>query len=128
MLHHIPPKKDEKLNIKPWSSWHYVCEVEYKEHRKKKDGKEGPSSLRVSYICENMRLFKEWVCINHTGPIREKALEWLRQRIEDPCIDAEDVTLQDIISGAVSLREPERIRVEKEGPHEQVREADFGED
>ena len=45
--------------------------------RHKKEGK--PDSLRVSYRC-GASIFTEWVCLQHTGYGRLKAMEWLDRR------------------------------------------------
>jgi DNA repair protein RadD len=45
--------------------------------RHKKEGR--PDSIKVSYYC-GLRLFEEWICLEHEGYARKKAREWWRQR------------------------------------------------
>lgn len=52
-----------------------VDKVIYSIHEK--TGK--PPSLQVSYYC-GLRLFREWVCVEHDGYAGRKAVEWWRAR------------------------------------------------
>jgi DNA repair protein RadD len=54
---------------------HAVHSVAYARHEK--PGK--TPSLRVTYQC-GMRRFSEWVCIEHAGMARAKALRWWQER------------------------------------------------
>ena len=51
---------------------HPVHSVKYSRH-KGKNGK--PDSLRVTYQC-GLRQFSEWICLQHGGMARTKALQW----------------------------------------------------
>lgn len=65
-----------------------------------------PPSLQVSYYC-GLRLFREWVCFEHTGFAHRKAKEWWRER------SAEEVpeTVQDAAGRAETLKVPKSINV-----------------
>lgn len=52
-----------------------VDKVTYQVHRK--EGR--PDSIEVSYFC-GLRMFKEWVCLEHEGYARKKSRDWWRQR------------------------------------------------
>lgn len=52
-----------------------IDRITYDRH--KKQGR--PDSLRVSYYC-GLRLFQEWICLEHQGYARKKAYDWWRSR------------------------------------------------
>ena len=59
---------------------HAVTEVFYAVHHKK-DWTEGqPRTLRVDYFDGPMKVASEWVCLEHEGYARGKALLWWRAR------------------------------------------------
>lgn len=57
--------------------WEPVQDVAYSRHVKAGS----PDSLRVDYLVgvEKPRVVSEWVCVEHTGFAREKALAWWRR-------------------------------------------------
>ncbi|ABK45408.1 type III restriction enzyme, res subunit [Magnetococcus marinus MC-1] len=56
--------------------WVRVHDIVYKRHQK--EGK--PPSLRVEYMC-GLQWHKEWVCFEHEGYARQKAVQWWFQRV-----------------------------------------------
>lgn len=86
----------------------HVVNITYNKHRKKNR----PDSLRVSYFCTgdgNMpRMFSEYVCLEHIGPARDRALRWWRDR----CIDADPpATVDRALELSKLLRIPKRVCV-----------------
>ena len=59
--------------------WVAVSGVAFSRHEK--PGK--PPSLRVDYHCGLVR-HSEWICFEHTGFAREKAVAWWRARSKAP--------------------------------------------
>lgn len=55
---------------------HDVNGVTYSSHI----GRSGSTTLRVDYYYGYLRVGSEWVCIEHTGYAREKAVKWWKQR------------------------------------------------
>ena len=51
--------------------WQEVRDVDYRRHRKPG----APDSLRVDYLV-GTKVVSEWVCVEHTGYAREKAVAW----------------------------------------------------
>jgi DNA repair protein RadD len=85
-----------------------VVNITYHLHKKKNK----PDSLRVSYFCQgagNMpRMFTEYVCLEHVGPARDRAVRWWRDR----CIDKDPpANVARAIELSNRLRIPKRIRV-----------------
>lgn len=61
------------------AEWMEVSEVSYRLHEK--PGK--PPSMRVDYSCGLVR-HSEWICFEHTGYARQKAVDWWQRRSSAP--------------------------------------------
>ncbi|WP_425067765.1 DEAD/DEAH box helicase family protein [Reyranella sp.] len=75
------------------AEWMEVSEVFYRRHEK--PGK--PPSMRVDYSCGLVR-HSEWICFEHTGYARQKAVDWWQRRGSAPvpstvaeALDATDI-------------------------------------
>jgi DNA repair protein RadD len=99
--------------------WHDVSRVDYKLHRK--EGK--PDSMRVDYYDGLLRCASEWVCFDHIGYARQKAINWWCKR-----------TLNDLPSGVEgvlkwlsnnSIAQPTRIATRRNGKFTEVKEYEF---
>lgn len=80
-----------------------VDKVVYSEHRKV----DRPPTIQASYFC-GLRMFREWICLEHEGFARKKARDWWRQasvNLDPPETTAEGLTRLN------ELREPTSIRV-----------------
>ncbi len=99
--------------------WHDVTRVEYKLH--KKEGK--PNSMRVDYYDGLLRCASEWICFEHTGYAREKAVSWWWRR--------EPVYLPRDVPGVLEwledhrIAEPQRISTRKNGKFTEVVQHEF---
>ncbi len=80
-----------------------VDRVVYSEHIKENR----PSTLQASYFC-GLRMFKEWVCLEHEGFPKHKARDWWRERALDP--DPPD-TIAEALASINMLRTPTHIKV-----------------
>jgi DNA repair protein RadD len=97
--------------------WLPVNFVYYAEHAKV--GK--PTSLRVDYRC-GMKRFSEWICLEHTGYARQKALFWWRTRALPGAAPA---TVAEALTRQHEIRPVESIQVIKEGKYDRVLSARF---
>ena len=88
-----------------------VKAVEYRRHQK--PGK--PDSLMVAYS-SGLQTVREWVCLEHAGYAREKAVKWWQRR------STSDVpkTIGEALKNANQLRRPAAINVRKNGKHLEV--------
>jgi DNA repair protein RadD len=124
------------------TTWHDVTRVDYKLHRK--PGK--PDSMRVDYYSGLLRVASEWVCVEHTGYARQKAINWLNEReanqrahkwwvdhSNDLVVHAVD-TLNSWsmdVNGVLDfidhhgLKEPTRIAIKQNGKFTEVKEYEF---
>ena len=122
--------------------WHDVTRVDYKLHRK--PGK--PDSMRVDYYSGLLRVASEWVCVEHTGYARQKAINWLNEReanqrahkwwvdhSNDLVVHAVDTlnswsmdvnNVLDFIDHH-GLKEPTRIAIKQNGKFTEVKEYEF---
>lgn len=73
-------------------------------HLHQKEG--SPDSLKVSYFC-GMRMFKEYVCLEHAGYAGKRARDWWRQR----ALDEPPETIDEALKSLDVLRQPTHIRV-----------------
>ena len=87
-----------------------VRSVEYKVHVK---GEGLPQSLRVDYIVDLGERISEWVCVEHDGFAKAKAVEWWRARSHDPF--PENAKHAKAIAEAGGLVEPDTIITKKDG-------------
>ncbi|MBX3433286.1 MAG: DEAD/DEAH box helicase family protein [Pirellulales bacterium] len=61
-----------------------VRDVTYHVHAKRDAGEDAPKTLRVDYRLGLDHWQSEWVCLEHQGYARQKALAWWRRRSPDP--------------------------------------------
>ena len=105
------------LSTQVASSWLDVTGVTYVRHEK--PGK--PASLRVTYDCGLAR-HSEWICFEHTGFPREKAIGWWRRRAEGVPMPA---TVDEALHQLSVLRRPTAIQVRPAGQYTEIAAARF---
>ncbi len=76
---------------------HDVPEVFYSVHVKRDAPPDAPRTMRVDYRIGFNQYVSEWVCFEHEGYARQKAVQWWRQRSNEP--------VPDTAEGAVELAE-----------------------
>jgi DNA repair protein RadD len=100
------------------AEWVKVNSVTYRIH--KKPGK--PDSMRVEYR-SGLEIYREWVCFDHKGYPKDKALKWWRRRMTGPGILPN--TTVDAVGKADALLKPVEIRVRKNGKYTEIIEFRF---
>lgn len=93
--------------------WVDVTRVEY--HRHANPEKPLPT-LRVDYYYHFQKVAAAWVCVEHTGFAREKAVAWWAEHLGGPCPTTVDAALEQ----APSLEVPIAIALEQDGRFERV--------
>lgn len=93
-----------------------VDRVIYNEHRK--EGR--PPTIQVSYFC-GLRMFKEWVCLEHEGYASKKARDWWRER----ALDEPPETTAAALDALDTLRTPTHIRVWLKPKYDEVLAYDY---
>jgi DNA repair protein RadD len=61
-----------------------VRDVYYGVHKKRDAPDDAPRTMRVDYKVGWHEYKSEWVCFEHTGYARQKAVAWWRQRSHEP--------------------------------------------
>ena len=96
---------------------HTVNNVKYARHEK--PGK--PASLRVTYLC-GLRRFSEWVCLEHGGHARAKALSWWQERAGRGDVPR---TVDEALPLAWRLPMPARITVDETDKFPEIKSYEF---
>lgn len=101
-----------------------VDEVTYNVHTKKGAEPGAPRTLRVSYIC-GLRRVCEYVCFEHGGLARSKAVAWWERRagISTPC----PTSSSDALEAVKGFPWPIVIEVTQDGDFDRITKAVFAE-
>ena len=95
---------------------HKVDSVSYHKHIKR-NAPDAPPTMRVDYQC-GLRSFSEWVCIEHSGYARAKAILWWQQHMTGDM----PKTVDDAISICkIAARIPACIVVEETGKYPAIK-------
>lgn len=105
------------LSTQVQSAWCDVTGISYARHEK--PGK--PASLRITYECGLAR-HSEWVCFEHTGFPRDKAVGWWRRRAGNLPPPA---TVDEALQQVDHLRSPISIQVRPAGQYTEIAAARF---
>lgn len=95
------------LSTQLGAEWIEVADVTYVRHQKPG----GRPSLRVDYRC-GLVIHSEWICFEHTGFARQKAVAWWQRRALALPVPG---TVDEALALAASLPKPTRIRVRPNG-------------
>ncbi len=71
--------------LAPSGKWRDVLSVKYLAHRKKDAPAGHPLTLRVAYRYDRGLDATEYVCFEHFGYARDRAVCWWKNRSEEPC-------------------------------------------
>lgn len=119
--HQFPPPKpalareaatDAVLSTQLRDTWCEVEEVTYARHNKVG----GTPSLRVEYVCGMIR-HREWICVEHVGYARQKAVSWWQRRAPGEPVPR---TVDEALAAAASLPMPRRIAVRPAGQYTEI--------
>ncbi len=100
------------LSTQIQASWCDVTGVTYTRHEK--PGK--PASLRVTYDCGLAR-HSEWVCLEHSGFAREKAVRWWARCASDTPVPR---TVKEALELTDHLRKPLAIQAKPVGQYTEI--------
>lgn len=105
--------KSGELKNAPQHVWFDVETVSYSLHTNK-----GNSMIKVTYntgLSAMCRSFNEYVCLNHTGYARHKAIKWVTERLPQGSTDDEHKALCHSVESCLKLihklKKPKRIEV-----------------
>ncbi len=86
-----------------------VHDIFYRVHSKKDGGPDTPKTMRVDYQLGLNRWQSEFICFEHTGFARQRAVIWWKQRSPDPVPDTADDAVT--LANAGALRPTQAITV-----------------
>ena len=89
-----------------------VQDVFYHVHQKKNANENDPNTMRVDYQVGLDHWQSEWVCFEHSGFARRKAIAWWKQRSPDPVPDTAQRAVE--IAEAGGIASPIQITVRSE--------------
>lgn len=107
--------------VRPDPVRHEVTGVRYVHHV----GRSGVPTLQVNYTC-GLRTFREWVCLEHGGPVRLRAVAWWNRR--EPGCTAAPRTVFDAVDRSGVLLAPTALLIDPTGKYEEIVGYDFGDD
>lgn len=98
--------------LSPKVQWLPVDGVSYSRH----DKLDGLPSLKVTYSC-GLKSYSEWVCFEHQGYARQKAVDWWCKRAAGFAVP---LSIDEAIAGATHLARPSEISVRPSGRYVEV--------
>jgi DNA repair protein RadD len=103
-----------------------VLDVFYSVHRKRGADDDAPKTLRVDYQVGGNACKSEWVCFEHNGYARQKAIAWWRRRSLDRVPDTARQAAVVANHGGVALTTAVTVRAVAGDPYERIIDSEIG--
>ncbi len=103
-----------------------VRDVTYRVHRKHDAAEDAPRSMRVDYKIGWNQHKSEWVCFEHGGFARNKAVAWWRKRSPDPVPMTAEQAVLVANNGGVAPTTSITVRSVAGEPYERIVDAELG--
>jgi DNA repair protein RadD len=87
-----------------------VRDVIYSVHTKTDAPDHAPKTMRVDYRLGLDQWVSEWICFEHTGWPRRKAVQWWKERSPDEVPDTAEEAVDRANAGALALAECITVR------------------
>jgi DNA repair protein RadD len=97
-----------------------VSEATFSVHVKRGAGEGNPRTMRVDYRVGWRDWKTEWVCFEHTGYARQKAIAWWRQRSLDPVPDDVNRAVELATNGGLADTKKITVRAVVGEPYERI--------
>ncbi len=97
-----------------------VEDVAYSVHTKRSASEEDPKTLRVDYQIGWHDYKSEWICFEHSGYARHRAVKWWRQRSPDPVPNTAQRALEIIEGGGLAPTLTITVRTVAGERHERI--------
>jgi DNA repair protein RadD len=104
-----------------------VTDVYYSVHTKRGASDSDPKSMRVDYKVGWHEFKSEWICFEHEGYARQRAIAWWKRRSPDPVPDPAERAVALAQSGAVAATAAITVRAVAGEPYERIVEYELGE-
>ena len=103
-----------------------VEDVYYGIHTKRDASEDAPRTLRVDYRVGWHEYKSEWVCFEHEGYARQKAIAWWRKRSPDPVPDNVERAIEIIEGGGLATTLAIKVRSVAGDPYERIIDHELG--
>jgi DNA repair protein RadD len=103
-----------------------VEDVYYGIHTKRGASEDAPRTLRVDYRVGWHEYKSEWVCFEHEGYARQKAIAWWRKRSPDPVPDNVERAIEIIEGGGLATTLAIKVRTVAGDPYERIIDYELG--
>lgn len=103
-----------------------VEDVYYGIHTKRDASEDAPRTLRVDYRVGWHEYKSEWVCFEHEGYARQKAIAWWRKRSPDPVPDNVERAIEIIEGGGLAPTLAIKVRNVAGDPYERIIDYELG--
>src|SRR5207302_1389543 len=97
-----------------------VREVSYGVHTRRGAADDAPKSMRVDYKVGWNQFQSEWICFEHPGYARQKAVAWWRRRSPDPVPDTAERAVDVAHGGGVAATRSITVRAVAGDPYERI--------
>ena len=104
-----------------------VSDVYYGVHTKRGATDDDPKTMRVDYKVGWHEYKSEWVCFEHQGYARQKAVAWWKRRSPDPVPDTAEHAVELAQSGALATTIAITVRNVAGEPYERIIDYELGE-
>lgn len=108
--HEASATREAILSTEVKVTYEEVLEVHYRVHQKQGSGEDAPQTLRVDYRLGPLQWLPEFVCLEHKGYARRKAVLWWNKRSRAPVPDTAEEAVQLAHSGALAFVEMITVR------------------
>lgn len=103
-----------------------VHDVIYSVHTKRGASEDAPKTLRVDYKVGWYQYKSEWICFEHEGYARQKAIAWWRRRSPDPVPDTAQRAVEIIEGGGLAPTLGITVRAVAGDPYERIIDYELG--
>lgn len=103
-----------------------VQDVFYHIHTKRTSTEEDPKTLRVDYRVGLADIKSEWICFEHQGYARQKAIAWWKKRSPDPVPDTAERAVDIIGGGGLAQTLGITVRSVTGDPYERIIDHELG--
>jgi DNA repair protein RadD len=103
-----------------------VDDVYYSVHTKRGASDDAPKSMRVDYRVGWHQYKSEWVCFEHDGYARQKAVAWWRRHSPDPVPDTAERAVEIAQGGGLAITRGITVRIVAGDEFERITDYELG--
>jgi len=132
----FPPPERQKHEAKPseggilsgqvTTTVYPVRDVFYGVHTKRGAGDSAPKSMRVDYKVGWHDYKSEWICFEHEGYARQKAVAWWLRRSPDPVPETAERAVEIATAGGLAVPQAITVRTVAGDPYDRIIDYELG--